>query len=124
MELRIAPYNSSGLVDANAPTPMSQTALEPTGLSGHDHTGSEVIYPHHRAQELEFWHHHYANDEHLPIDGDEKLYDLRAPSQLIVMYLVYFAPLLLIGIAGWTSQHWPANTQRGTSLCQCRLQSH
>lgn len=48
-----------------------------------------------------------------------KTYRLRAPGQLVAMYLVYFVPLFVVGVAGWMFQHWPSNSKQSV-LPFCR----
>jgi hypothetical protein len=115
MELTVSPLNSSEYVDASAPLAVSQSYVPGSDINDHDHLGSDVMPPHHRANELEYWNHHRLAELYA-MEGEVKLYDLRAPSQLVVMYLVYFVPLFLLGIAGWVSQQWPATTPRGAYL--------
>ena len=50
----------------------------------------------------------FESDKH-----ETHVYDLRAPSQLVVMYLVYFVPLLVVGIAGWITQNWHVSSYQG-----------
>ena len=115
MELQLFPLNSS----EHAATPAStvpQTELADSEIVNHGHHGSGSMPPYQRAHELEYWHHHADNSDYA-VEGEMRLYDLRAPSQLVVMYLVYFVPMLLVGIAGWVSQHWSCTTPRGAALC-------
>lgn len=115
MELKIFTLNSSEHLDvAGSPSAVSEAPLQGSEIVDRGHIGSDIMLPHHRAHELGYWDHHYAGSDYA-LQGDMKLYSLRAPSQLIVMYLVYFVPLFVIGVAGWISQHWPASTPRGAA---------
>ena len=51
----------------------------------------------------------------------ERLYDLRAPGQLVAVYLVYCVPLLVVGAAGWMFQHWPASSRHRALLTSHHL---
>ena len=114
--MKSSPLNSTEHVGSAGGSPtgaVTETELAASDIMDHGHIGSDRILPHHRAHELEYWHHHHAASSNYAVEGEMRVYDLRAPSQLVAMYLVYFVPLFVVGIAGWISQHWPATTPRG-----------
>jgi hypothetical protein len=45
--------------------------------------------------------------------ADTAVYGLRAPSQLVVMYMVYFIPIFVVGTAGWITQNWHTSSPSG-----------
>lgn len=56
----------------------------------------------------DYWRHHHVDRMAHP-----ELYDLRAPGQLVAVYLVYFVPLFIVGVCGWVTMHWPVNNTAG-----------
>ena len=58
----------------------------------------------------DYWRHHHVDREAHP-----ELYDLRAPGQLVAVYLVYFVPLFVVGLCGWITMHWPVSNAAGAS---------
>lgn len=74
-----------------------------------------------------YWRHH-----HLPEMTEEKntmetmenpkLFNLRAPGQLVAVYLVYFLPMFFVGLCGWITTNWPVQDHQGkrcTCTCFC-----
>jgi hypothetical protein len=50
-----------------------------------------------------------------PGTEDRTVNSMRAPSQLIGIYLVYFLPILVLGVAGWTTYHYHLCSPTGTN---------
>lgn len=57
-----------------------------------------------------YWRHHHL-DEQEP----EELYAMRAPGQLLAVYLIYCVPMFLVGMCGWAMMHWPGRGSTGAA---------
>ena len=67
----------------------------------------------------DYWRHHHMDKPARP-----ELFDLRAPGQLVAVYLVYFVPLFVVGVCGWCTLHWPVRNSSGLLPLQSPCEVH